>query len=70
MSEMGSIVLSVELLGYFGLPRGFLDSGDFAFVGELAETNAAEVKIAKISPFSSASETPINSPGTEFGLLF
>ena len=63
-------MLSVELLGYFGLPRGFLDSGDFAFVGELAETNAAEVKIAKISPFSSASETSINSPGTEFGLLF
>ena len=52
------------------LPGGFLNSGDLAFVGELAEANAAEVKIAKISPLSSTLETSVNSPGTEFGLFF
>ena len=63
-SEIGSVIILLKL------PRRLLNARDHAFVGEFAETDAAEVEVSHVSVLSSATEATSNHARLEFRLSF
>jgi len=51
------------------LPRRLLDARNDAFIGELAETNTANVEISHVAMLPATAETASDYPRLEFRLL-
>jgi hypothetical protein len=52
------------------LPRGALDSGQFAFFSQLAETDAAQFEIPHVTVITAAAPATSDLPGGKFRFSF